>query len=95
MKIICSSCNYVNSFKNPDFLFDAVEEQKRGMDKEITHSATVELKCKKCKKQINLIANIYEYPIGVYNDKSFDINGGKLEEEPDLTKYIPEIISNK
>ena len=81
LKIKCSKCGHIITIDCSDLPFEVVETEQREMGVEKTYSADYEIECPKCKNEISIKYDVWEYSEGVINNKNIEINGGTLIQE--------------
>lgn len=88
--IRCEDCDELFSVDAGDFDFfwEGGVVDDRGMGYEMEYEHKDSCICPNCGKQIDLIFQVWEYPMGVFNNQNIEINGGEIEEPINLSKYI-------
>ena len=60
------------------------------MGEELHHEAIIDVECQDCSKDyIQVKLNIWEYPIGAYNDQQIEVEGAELIEGCDIQDFSP------
>lgn len=88
--IRCDVCGelfpfYVNDM---DFEWEGGVIADRSMGPESQYIAHESCDCPNCKNQIDVILQVWEYPMGAFNCQNIDINGGEIEKTVDLSDLI-------
>ena len=76
LSIACKNCSHLNSINCNDLSFDEVEHEERSGGNETHHQAAIDITCAKCDQSIDGNYDVWEYPDGVINHESADINNG-------------------
>jgi hypothetical protein len=81
LKFKCDECRKIHKYHKSDFDldFECVDSSERNMGAENHYVAEEYLECK-CGNEIHLIFEVWEYPIGIHNYDSIEIDGAKLIE---------------
>jgi len=86
LTIKCDKCDEVFSIDSEDleldFEINSVDE--RSMGPEYSHKADEYIECPKCKNDIIVSLEMWEYPIGAYNYDSIEIENGELIDKPSI-----------
>jgi hypothetical protein len=79
VKLICAGCGKVNVINGVDICFDIFEINERAMGSENHYEADHNFTCN-CGKDISLIIEVWEYPIGALNcDPEYNSNGAEMD----------------
>lgn len=68
-----------------DMDFDCVDSDEREMGTESEYEGVLDTKCDECGNEISLKINIWEYPVGAFNDWEHEEDGATILEEPTVT----------
>lgn len=81
LKFECEKCHKIHKYHELDFYldFDCVGGSERNMGVENQYVAEENIECD-CGNDITIIFEVWEYPIGVHNYDSIEIEGGELIE---------------
>lgn len=87
----CDKCGKQHDFAEDDADFDATSGSERQMGPENGYSWEINFNCDKCGNEIDVEYEIWEYPVGAFNNDQLTINGGTeisrfdydFSEEPD------------
>lgn len=79
LRFNCNNCSEIHSYeKNEiDLDFDFISSEERNMGAENHYSTTLDFNCH-CGNQIEVVFELWEYPIGIHNYDKITINGGEL-----------------
>jgi len=83
-KIKCKKCNKLHDISPENFGEPETNSDERNMGYEIQYSWEYEFKCDKCKNDLNITIDGYEYPVGILNYQEFNSGGCVIIEEPSL-----------
>lgn len=80
IQITCENCGEVLTLdlEDYDLSWEVVESDERGMGAEIHHQAIVYEECPECESEITIILDAWEYPMGMFNMSSIEIEGATL-----------------
>lgn len=80
VRLTCESCGDVFSLdlEDYDLSWEIVESDERGMGAEIHHQAIVYEECPECESEITITLDAWEYPMGIFNTSSIEIEGATL-----------------
>lgn len=86
----CDTCGelfeiYPDNF-NLDWENSSVDN--RGMGVEVEYESYECEECPNCGRHIDLTLQVWEYPSGIFNAQNIEIDGGNIECNIDLSKYI-------
>ena len=60
----------------------------RGMGYESEYESEESCECPNCMNQIDLTLQVWEYPMGAFNNQNLEIDGGEIEKPINLANYI-------
>lgn len=95
IKIKCKKCDNIIDVDLEDYdlsweVADSYDHGENGMGEEIHHEAIVDVECPNCNTDgITISLNVWEYPIGAYNDQQIDVDGAELIEGCDIQCLAP------
>ena len=97
IKLRCSACNSEFEIDLMDYdlswdVADSYDHGENGMGEEIHHEAVIEVECPNCgedQEPIIVTLNIWEYPVGIFNDQDIEVDGAQLVEGCDLQSIAP------
>lgn len=84
LEIECEICKTHMFFDSADCDFEYEGGTERGMGDENSYKLEIIIECDGCKKEISIEYNVYEYPIGAYNNHTIKIEGANLIQEFDF-----------
>lgn len=86
LTVKCEKCNEIFSEEsdNLDLDFEVYSVDERKMGPEYSHRAEAYLECPKCKSDIIVSFELWEYPVGVHNYDEIEIENGELLEKPTI-----------
>ena len=81
LKFECNSCGEVHSYHKSEFDldFECVDSSERNMGPENHYQAIEHFNCE-CGNEVTASFNIWEYPVGVHNYDTIELDGAKLLE---------------
>ena len=71
-----------------NFEWEGVIVDDRGMGYESEYESEESCECPNCKNQIDLTLQVWEYPMGTFNNQNIEIDGGEIEKPINLANYI-------
>ena len=88
--VSCDECGHLIEIDGDDFdwAWECIGGEERSMGIENQYVSEGEICCPKCKKDIHIKFNVWEYPVGAYNYSDIDIDGGSLESDFDFDDRI-------
>ncbi len=100
LKFECSSCGKIHSYHESecDLDFECIECSERNMGFENHHEAVEHFNCD-CGKEVSASFSIWEYPVGIHNCDSVELEGAKVLESFYSTidffedEYEPDLFS--
>ena len=88
--IRCDVCGELFALDAGELIFEwnggVVDD--RGMGYESEYESEESCECPHCKNQIDLTLQVWEYPMGAFNNQNIEIDGGEIEKPINLAKYI-------
>ncbi len=89
--IKCDSCGKIFECWSDDldFEWDGGTCEERSMDNEINWHANGCITCPHCDENINIEADVYEYPVGAFNYGEINCDNGMIINKPDLESICP------
>jgi hypothetical protein len=86
----CGYCKHLNNVchneLNLDFEF--VGGSERSMGAENQYQSDESRHCSNCGNQVDIIFEIWEYPVGVHNCNDIEIDNGQIIQSPDFVTYF-------
>ncbi|HMP28101.1 MAG TPA: hypothetical protein PKD85_00790, partial [Saprospiraceae bacterium] len=67
---------------------------ERSMGEENQYKTEENLECSFCGNKINLLIEIWEYPVGAHNYDEISIDNGEIIQSPDFVSYFWDIYYN-
>lgn len=88
--IRCDKCGELFSFDagEMNFEWEGGIVDDRGMGYEMEYESHETCECPNCQSQIDLILQVWEYPMGAFNYQNIDIEGGEIDTPLNLESYI-------
>ena len=88
--IKCDDCDDVIVLRKDeiDWDWEAVSSDEREMGEEVEFEHVEYLECKNG-HTITVTFKVWEYPVGIFNDKDIDCEGGEIEKEFDFEDTLP------
>ena len=92
----CGICHKKNTVPiNELYLdFECVGGSERSMGEENQYKTEENLECSFCGNKINLLIEIWEYPVGAHNYDEISIDNGEIIQSPDFVSYFWDIYYN-
>lgn len=80
MTITCDKCGHVNDIlaENADFENTGVVERQMGAENSYLWEDN--FKCENCDNEIRVKYEVWEYPLGAFNNDSIEVDGGKYDQ---------------
>lgn len=72
----CVLCSHTEAVDTSAFNFQVAESQSRKMGNENRYAAVENHTCS-CGQEISIECTVYEYPVGIFTNPDFEINGGE------------------
>lgn len=90
--LTCSVCGKRHDFDEDDADFDATSGGERQMGPETGYNWEYSFNCDKCNNEIEIKYEVWEYPIGAFNNDQINLRGAAeinrfdydFHDEPDL-----------
>ncbi|WP_130736933.1 PIN-like domain-containing protein [Flavobacterium sp. J27] len=81
LKIKCNNCNKIHQFHKSelDLDFDCIGSSERSMGAENQYEAIIDFECD-CGNDITVTFELWEYPVGIHNYDSIEVENGELLE---------------
>ena len=73
--VTCSKCGANHDFGADDADFDGNGSDERGMGVENQYTWETTFDCE-CGNQIEIVYDVWEYPVGAYNHSNIEVTGG-------------------
>jgi restriction system protein len=83
-KIKCKKCNKLYYISPEDFDEPDTTSDERSMGYEIQYTWDYEFNCDKCKNELKITIEAYEYPVGILNYQEINAEGCNIIDEPSL-----------
>ncbi len=74
--LTCNKCGKQHGFNEEETDFDMNMGSERSMGSENGYSWEIEFDCDNCGNTIEINYEVWEYPVGAFNNDSVKINGG-------------------
>lgn len=87
----CDECEHIFEVDLDELVWewDCVDVDERSMGSENQYSSEDDIECPHCGNDIHLTFNVWEYPMGAYNNSDIEVEGGELESDIDFYDYMP------
>lgn len=95
LKLKCDACNSIFDIDLEDYdlsweIADSFDRGDNAMGEEIHHEAIIDVECPDCGcDDIHVSLNIWEYPLGAYNDQQIEVEGAELVKGCDIQGLSP------
>ena len=91
LEIKCEACNSIFEIdlEDYDLSWEVVESEERGMGTELHHQAVLDIECPDCEAPITLTLNVWEYPMGIFNNDEIDREGAIVVKKCSLNGLAP------
>ncbi len=89
IRLKCNNCGKIYQFEDAELDYECVgSDPDRQMGPEHEYSGKIELSCDRCRNQLIVEFNFWEYPSLVLNYAEYNVEGCLVLEEPDYNKYL-------
>ncbi len=75
--IKCNNCDITTNLTSDDADFEITSVEDKPMGPETCHAWETSFECNSCKKTIELIYEVWEYPTGAYDNEEINSDGGE------------------
>lgn len=84
--VTCDNCGHSIEVDGDDidWEWECIDGDERSMGIENQYIAEHYIDCPECGNEVHITFNVWEYPVGVYNNSDIDIDGGSLETDFDF-----------
>lgn len=84
--VTCDNCGHSIEVDGDDidWEWECIGGDERSMGIENQYIAEHYIDCPECGNEVHITFNVWEYPVGVYNNSDIDIDGGSLETDFDF-----------
>lgn len=92
--VTCDNCGHSIEVDGDDIDWDweCIGSNERSMGTENQHIAEHYIDCPECGNEVHITFNVWEYPMGAYNNSDIDIEGGSLETDFDFQDRVKPIF---
>lgn len=92
--VTCDNCGHSIEVDGDDIDWDweCIGSDERSMGTENQHIAEHYIDCPECGNEVHITFNVWEYPMGAYNNSDIDIEGGSLETDFDFQDRVKPIF---
>jgi restriction system protein len=84
IKVKCKKCHKLQEISPDDFEEPETNSDERNMGYETQYIWEFEFQCDKCKNELKITIEGYEYPVGILNYQEFNNEGCIIIDEPTL-----------
>lgn len=92
--VTCDNCGHSIEVDGDDidWEWECIGGDERSMGIENQHIAEHYIDCPECGNEVHITFNVWEYPVGAYNNSDIDIEGGTLETDFDFQDRAKQIF---
>lgn len=94
--VTCDNCGHSIEVDGDDidWEWECIGGDERSMGIENQYIAEHYIDCPECGNEVHITFNVWEYPVGVYNNSDIDIEGGSLETDFDFQDRTNQIFED-